>query len=104
MLSQHRFFQQVPDYLEYVDHPMDFSTMRTKVEGQEYRSIDEFSNDFELIVNNCMTYNDTDTMYYKAAVKLKEQVSVCVLQLQWLPVYICNRQVSVSRSSPSVSE
>nr|KAG5704279.1 hypothetical protein BaRGS_012588 [Batillaria attramentaria] len=65
--------EEVPDYLEYVDTPMDFSTMHSKVEGHEYRSFDEFQADFELIVNNCMTYNEKDTMYYKNAVKLKEQ-------------------------------
>ncbi|XP_076469577.1 peregrin-like isoform X2 [Babylonia areolata] len=65
--------EEVPDYLEYVDKPMDFSTMRSKVDGHEYRSLEEFSSDFDLIVSNCMKYNDNHTMFYKAAVKLRDQ-------------------------------
>lgn len=68
-------FMQVPDYLDYIKTPMDFSSMRAKVDGHEYRSLDDFHDDFELIVNNCITYNSKDTMFYKAALKLKEQVS-----------------------------
>ncbi|KAL8617955.1 hypothetical protein ACOMHN_052906 [Nucella lapillus] len=64
---------EVPDYVDYVDTPMDFSTMRGKVDGHEYHSMEEFSTDFELIVGNCMKYNNRDTMFYKAALKLREQ-------------------------------
>ncbi|PVD24392.1 hypothetical protein C0Q70_14874 [Pomacea canaliculata] len=65
--------EEVPDYLDYIKTPMDFSSMRAKVDGHEYRSLDDFHDDFELIVNNCITYNSKDTMFYKAALKLKEQ-------------------------------
>ncbi|XP_046340784.1 bromodomain-containing protein 1-like isoform X5 [Haliotis rufescens] len=65
--------KEVPDYLEYIDKPMDFQTMRKKVDGHFYTSVDEFESDFELIVHNCLTYNAKDTMFYKAAVKLRDQ-------------------------------
>ncbi len=55
---------------------MDFQSMRDKVEKHMYKSMDEFEYDFVLIVNNCMTYNAKDTVFYRAAVKLRDQVSV----------------------------
>lgn len=44
-------------YLELIKRPMDFRTMRIKAERKEYNSLEDISNDMELIVNNCVTYN-----------------------------------------------
>ncbi|KAL5015436.1 hypothetical protein ScPMuIL_009706 [Solemya velum] len=65
--------EEVPDYLEYIDQPMDFSTMRKKVDGHCYQSLNAFERDFELMVTNCMKYNAKDTVFYRAAVKLRDQ-------------------------------
>lgn len=64
---------EVPDYLEYIEHPMDFSTIRKKVDGHVYKTIDEFQADFELMIKNCLTYNAKDTVFYRAAVRLRDQ-------------------------------
>ena len=48
--------------------------MRSKVEGHQYKAVDEFQSDFELMIKNCMTYNAKDTMFFRAAVKLRDQV------------------------------
>lgn len=75
----HRIFaepvdtSEVPDYLTLIKEPMDFSTMRTKVNNLEYASFAEFEKDFQLIVSNCMTYNAKDTIFYRAAIKLRDQ-------------------------------
>lgn len=63
---------EVPDYLDFIPNPMDFTTMRSKVESNEYSSLNEMEHDFDLIVTNCTFYNDPETIYYKAAMKLKE--------------------------------
>ncbi|KAJ8373967.1 hypothetical protein SKAU_G00045470 [Synaphobranchus kaupii] len=63
---------EVPDYLDHIKHPMDFSTMRKRVEAQGYRNLDEFEGDFNLIVANCMKYNAKDTIFYRAAVRLRD--------------------------------
>lgn len=47
--------------------------MREKIEGNVYRSFDEFEHDFNLIWKNCMAYNAEDTIYYRAAVRLRDQ-------------------------------
>ncbi|XP_038073948.1 peregrin-like isoform X2 [Patiria miniata] len=64
--------EEAPDYFQVIKHPMDFSTMRSKVTGHEYRTIDEFEKDFDLVIKNCMTYNSKDTVFYRAAVKLRD--------------------------------
>lgn len=51
---------------------MDFSTMRRKLESHLYRTLDEFEEDFNLIVTNCMRYNAKDTIFHRAAVRLRD--------------------------------
>ncbi|KAM7170284.1 bromodomain and PHD finger-containing protein 3 isoform 1-T1 [Macrochelys suwanniensis] len=63
---------EVPDYLEFISSPMDFSTMRRKLESHLYRTLDEFEEDFNLIVTNCMRYNAKDTIFHRAAVRLRD--------------------------------
>ncbi|KAI8991201.1 hypothetical protein BDF20DRAFT_843260 [Mycotypha africana] len=61
----------VPDYLKIIKHPMDFSTMRKKIENGEYGdSVDGFRLDFKLIITNAKTYNAVDTIYWKSADKI----------------------------------
>ncbi|XP_048353070.1 bromodomain and PHD finger-containing protein 3 isoform X5 [Sphaerodactylus townsendi] len=63
---------EVPDYLEFISKPMDFSTMRQKLESHQYGTLDEFEEDFNLIVTNCMRYNSKDTIFHRAAVRLRD--------------------------------
>ncbi|XP_074167230.1 bromodomain and PHD finger-containing protein 3 isoform X6 [Sminthopsis crassicaudata] len=63
---------EVPDYLEFISKPMDFSTMRLKLEAHLYHTLEEFEEDFNLIVTNCMKYNAKDTIFHRAAVRLRD--------------------------------
>nr|KAF6362583.1 bromodomain and PHD finger containing 3 [Pipistrellus kuhlii] len=63
---------EVPDYLEFISKPMDFSTMRRKLESHLYHTLEEFEEDFNLIVSNCMKYNAKDTIFHRAAVRLRD--------------------------------
>ncbi|KAM8778970.1 bromodomain-containing protein 1 isoform 2-T2 [Rhynchonycteris naso] len=72
--------KEVPDYLDHIKQPMDFSTMRKRLEAQGYRSLPEFEEDFDLIVDNCMRYNAKDTVFYRAAVRLRDQGGVVLRQ------------------------
>ncbi|ORX80853.1 hypothetical protein K493DRAFT_308226 [Basidiobolus meristosporus CBS 931.73] len=60
----------VTDYREIIKNPMDFGTIRKKIEKRFYRSLDEFKLDFELVCNNAKTYNAPETLYYKSAHKI----------------------------------
>ncbi|XP_062855199.1 bromodomain and PHD finger-containing protein 3 isoform X2 [Trichomycterus rosablanca] len=64
--------KEVSDYLEFVSQPMDFLTMRSKLEKHQYRTLSDLEADFNLMISNCMLYNAKDTVFYKAAVRLKE--------------------------------
>ena len=63
---------EVADYLDIVKKPMDFSTMRNKLENFEYCSIDLFEADFTMMVQNCLAYNEKETIYYRAGTKMRD--------------------------------
>ncbi|XP_005938384.1 bromodomain-containing protein 1 isoform X2 [Haplochromis burtoni] len=64
--------KEVPDYLDIIKNPIDFSTMRKRIDAHFYRSLEEFEADFDLIISNCMTYNAKDTFFYKAAQRMQD--------------------------------
>ncbi|XP_047000095.1 bromodomain-containing protein 7 isoform X1 [Schistocerca americana] len=59
-----------PGYSQIIQNPMDFSTMKQKIDDNLYSTLHEFIEDFKLMCNNAMVYNHPDTIYYKAAKKL----------------------------------
>ena len=63
---------QVPDYLDVITQPMDFGTMRKRVESHHYSNLDEFESDFYLVWHNATVYNAKDTIYYRAAIRIKD--------------------------------
>lgn len=73
---------EVHDYLDVVKHPMDLSTMRQKAQTHQYRDVDQFASDFELMIDNCLTYNAKDTIFYRTAVKLRDQGGAIIRQLR----------------------
>ncbi|XP_015239057.1 PREDICTED: peregrin isoform X1 [Cyprinodon variegatus] len=68
--------EEVPDYLEHIDTPMDFQTMWNLLESHRYLTFEAFEADFGLIVNNCLKYNAKDTVFYRAALRLREMGAV----------------------------
>ncbi|KAB1270071.1 Bromodomain-containing protein 1 [Camelus dromedarius] len=72
--------KEVPDYLDHIERPMDFATMRKRLEAQGYGTLRELEEDFDLIVDNCMKYNAKDTVFYRAAVRLRDQGGVVLRQ------------------------
>ncbi|XP_040264449.1 peregrin isoform X4 [Bufo bufo] len=79
-LSEVTELYEVPDYLEHVKKPMDFQTMKANLEALCYQNFDRFEDDFNLIVNNCIKYNSKDTIFYRAAVRLREQGAAIIRQ------------------------
>lgn len=72
-LTSSRFSRlQVPDYLEFISQPMDFSTMLSKLEAHRYRSVADLEADFNLMVSNCLLYNAKDTVFHRAALRLRD--------------------------------
>ncbi|KAJ3586014.1 hypothetical protein NHX12_012416 [Muraenolepis orangiensis] len=67
---------EVPDYLDHIDTPMDFQTMWNLLESHHYLTFEAFEFHFGLIVNNCLKYNAKDTVFYRAALRLREMGGV----------------------------
>ncbi|CAI9088354.1 OLC1v1022661C1 [Oldenlandia corymbosa var. corymbosa] len=64
--------EELPDYHEVIDHPMDFSTIRKKLGNGSYSTLELFESDIFLICSNAMQYNASDTVYYKQARSIQE--------------------------------
>lgn len=52
--------EDAPGYYDVIDQPMDFSTIKKKLESGQYRDITEFHEDMMLVKRNCQTYNPPD--------------------------------------------
>jgi bromodomain-containing factor 1 len=48
---------ELPTYPDEIEHPMDIGTMNTKLYSNEYRSVQAFVDDLQLIVDNAKTFN-----------------------------------------------
>ncbi|XP_065309970.1 bromodomain-containing protein 7-like isoform X4 [Dermacentor albipictus] len=59
-----------PGYSTIIHNPMDFSTMRKKIDDSEYACVSEFREDLKLMCDNAMTYNRPDTVYFKSAKRM----------------------------------
>jgi hypothetical protein len=57
----------IPRYYELISHPMDFSTIRDKIQKFQYRSGDAMLKDFELMRNNAIKFNGNGTQIAAAA-------------------------------------
>ncbi|CAL8375407.1 unnamed protein product [Arctogadus glacialis] len=64
--------KEVPDYLDHISQPMDFSTVRKRIEAHHYSSLEALEEDFNLIISNCMTYNNPESFFYKAAQRMQD--------------------------------
>ena len=47
----------IPDYFTIIKEPMDFGTIKKKIDAGNYGSFSEFERDVRLIFSNCYTYN-----------------------------------------------
>ncbi|CAK7273517.1 histone acetyltransferase [Sporothrix epigloea] len=62
----------VADYYEVIEEPMDLSTMESKLEADQYATPEDFIHDAKLIFSNCRKYNSENTPYTKSANKLEK--------------------------------
>lgn len=63
---------ELPDYHEIIQNPMDFGTIRKKLARGAYACFELFEKDVLLISTNAMRYNASDTIYYKQARAIQE--------------------------------
>ncbi|XP_074270643.1 transcription factor GTE1-like [Silene latifolia] len=71
----------VGDYFRVVKHPMDFATIKRKLQQNKYLDDDEFAADVRLIFSNVTLYHPSDNWVHLYAMKLSR-----VFDILWLPV------------------
>ncbi|XP_017248332.1 uncharacterized protein LOC108219408 isoform X2 [Daucus carota subsp. sativus] len=63
---------ELPDYHETIKHPMDFGTVRRKLDSGSYLNLEQLEADVLLICSNAMQYNSSDTVYFRQARSIQE--------------------------------
>ncbi|XP_076166810.1 ATP-dependent chromatin assembly factor large subunit isoform X4 [Ptiloglossa arizonensis] len=61
---------EVPDYHDIITNPMDFGTIKYKLNNGEYEMLEHFFSDCQLVFDNCQTYNEEHSSVYKAGMRL----------------------------------
>jgi hypothetical protein len=54
----------IPDYFDIIKNPMDFSTIKKRLNNSNYTNFNEFCKDINLVFNNCILYNGVYYSYY----------------------------------------
>lgn len=67
--------EKVPGYMDVIKQPMDFGIMADKVSRSKYRSLDEFADDFRLVISNAKTFNPPGTIYHNEAERIEAWAS-----------------------------
>ncbi|KAI9138669.1 hypothetical protein BKA69DRAFT_763523 [Paraphysoderma sedebokerense] len=63
--------QDYPDYYEEIDNPIALDMISKKIDGNKYKSIEDFVADFELMFENAQQYNADGSPVYKDATFLQ---------------------------------
>ncbi|KAJ8714265.1 hypothetical protein PYW08_007885 [Mythimna loreyi] len=97
--------EDVPDYLEVIDQPMDFTTIRDKLEAGDYSTDEELIADAALVFLNCYTYNKDSHPVAKAGNRLERFMNKrCTeLELPCLPEIQLEGSETSSTKRPSPS-
>uniref|UniRef100_A0A1I7U100 Bromo domain-containing protein n=1 Tax=Caenorhabditis tropicalis TaxID=1561998 RepID=A0A1I7U100_9PELO len=62
---------KIYDYLDIIKNPMDLQTIKKKLDHKQYAEPEEFVADFNLMINNCCTYNPKGSAVHQNALDLK---------------------------------
>ncbi|PZC71855.1 hypothetical protein B5X24_HaOG212387 [Helicoverpa armigera] len=100
--------EDVPDYLQVIDQPMDFTTIRNKLEAGDYTADEHLIADAALVFLNCYTYNKDDHPVAKAGTRLEKYMNKRCADLELPPLpeieLEASETSSVKRTSPSEHE
>ncbi|KAF9014933.1 Bromodomain-containing protein [Cyathus striatus] len=62
---------EIPSYPKVIKKPMDLSTMRKKLENNDYSTATKFLEDFRLMIRNCFNFNPAGTPVNQAGIELQ---------------------------------
>ncbi|XP_047994277.1 bromodomain adjacent to zinc finger domain protein 1A [Leguminivora glycinivorella] len=78
--------EMVPDYLDVIKTPMDFTTIKEKLSRGEYESDAALLDDAALVFHNCYTYNKDSHPVAKAGVRLEQYIQRRCAELSLPPL------------------
>lgn len=70
---------EVPNYYDVVKNPIDLSTMKSKAKRCEYKTIDDFSKDFELLKSNSVLFNGEGHFVTNLASEIVEKAGYLII-------------------------
>ncbi|MBN3324210.1 BRD4 protein, partial [Atractosteus spatula] len=85
------------DYHDIIKHPMDLSTIKSKLESRQYRDAQEFAADVRLMFSNCYKYNPPDHEVVAMARKLQD-----VFEMRFAKMPDEPEEVAVPAPSPVI--
>ncbi|XP_076667280.1 ATP-dependent chromatin assembly factor large subunit isoform X4 [Andrena cerasifolii] len=62
--------KEVPDYHDIISNPMDFGTIKYKLDNGGYETLEQFFGNCHLVFDNCQAYNEEHSSVYKAGMRL----------------------------------
>ena len=69
-LTQEKLFQ-VAYYYDTIKNPVYLNLIRGELDAQAFSTLDAFASDIMLMLDNCRTFNQEGTEYFKAADRLQ---------------------------------
>ena len=63
----------IPDYLQIIKNPMDFSTIKRKLSNNLYTNFKQFTEDIALVFDNCYMYNGANSSVGLACTLVKNE-------------------------------
>lgn len=73
--------EEAPGYYELIKKPMDLSSIDSKINSGLYKTKEEFIADFQLMCDNCRTFNPESSIYVKCANALEKKFKALIKRL-----------------------
>ena len=73
-----------PDYYVLIQNPICMNHIQTRIKKQQYNSLGDMKRDVELLVVNCQTYNDDESILHKDAKAMNVSIDLTCSVLQLL--------------------
>lgn len=74
--------EDIPGYYATIQNPMDLSTIRSKIDGDEYESVAALLADLFLMYDNCEEFNEEDSLFANEARFHRETVQTYFLGIE----------------------
>ncbi|CAK9435289.1 uncharacterized protein LODBEIA_P57460 [Lodderomyces beijingensis] len=71
----------IPLYYNFIKRPMDLSTIERKLHVKAYESAEQFTSDFNLIIENCQKFNGEAASISKMALNIQAQFEKLMLNM-----------------------